>query len=382
VRNQAETLVPAYLQELLQPTPSGTGKLIAAWDGLTSETQILMLAAKKKQPGPAYLYHQILEKALSSDNGFVRYMAAREISFDDPDQQQNDLGTQIENDPEPLVRYAHLERPGGGSELENPEEFFALPHKARLAKVRSVWGAGEEVANLISYAVQHQLSDGRISEVKLLEILLDFLNSPEFNARYVKDPLSYDGFDEHLRGKDIEALWNLVLKVPGSLSHVVIKHLPESAVLSTGIPKHVLDGMSDRQLQTLFYRPDIGLEEFRKQKFFEAVEANGEKEGSSREGTQCAAAAFAFDLTNDEFAAILSKPGKQRVRILTNLSLMAQGLRLCLYEAIHDALFASDVSPSGGDYVNAEFAKRTFENKLQVLKGWQREKQLRELEAL
>jgi hypothetical protein len=85
VSNQAEISVPAYLQELVQPTPSGTAKLIAAWDGLTSETQILMLAAKKKHPGPAYLYHQILEKAVSSDSGFVRYMAAREISFDDPD---------------------------------------------------------------------------------------------------------------------------------------------------------------------------------------------------------------------------------------------------------------------------------------------------------
>jgi hypothetical protein len=59
--------------------------------------------------------------------------------------------------------------------------------------------------------------------------------------------------------------------------------------------------------------------------------------------------------------------------------MMARGLRLCLYEAIHDAPFASNVSPTRGDYVNAEFAKRTFENKLQELKGWQREKQLREL---
>jgi hypothetical protein len=52
-------------------------------------------------------------------------------------------------------------------------------------------------------------------------------------------------------------------------------------------------------------------------------------------------------------------------------------LRLCLYEAIHDVLFASEVSAS--DYVDAEFAKRTFEGKLRELKGWQREKQLREL---
>jgi hypothetical protein len=114
--------------------------------------------------------------------------------------------------------------------------------------------------------------------------------------------------------------------VPERLSHILIEHLPESGGLSTGIPKHVLDGMSDRQLQTLFYRSDIGLEEFRKQKFFETVEGNGKKEGSVRDGTQCAAASCAFDPTNDEFSAILSKPGKQGVRVLKNLSLMA---RIC-----------------------------------------------------
>jgi hypothetical protein len=304
-------------------------------------------------------------------------MAAREIRYIDPDQQQNDLRTQIENDPEPLVRYAHLETSGCSSELEDTEEFFTLPHKARLAKVRSVWGAGEEVANLISYAVEHQLRDGRVSERELFEILSDYLSRSEFKNRYIQDGLCYDGLEEYSIGQELEALWELVLNVPESLSRIIIEHLPASGGLSTGIPKHVLDGMSDRQLRTLFYRPDIGLEEFRKQKFFETVEANGEKDGSSREGTQCAAVSFAFELTDDEFATVLAKPGEQRVRILRNLSMMAQGLRLCLYEAIHDALFASEVSSS--DYVDAEFAKRTFEGKLRKLKGWQREKQLREL---
>jgi hypothetical protein len=166
MKDQAEISVPAHLQELLQPTPSGTAKLIAAWDGLTSETQILMLAAKKKHPGPAYLYHQILEKAVSSDNGFVRYMAAREISFD-PDPQRNSLQSQIENDPEALVRYAHLETDFDALDLdEDPEKFFALPHEARLAGVRGLTGSGETVAQLVAYAVEHQLKDGRLSEVE------------------------------------------------------------------------------------------------------------------------------------------------------------------------------------------------------------------------
>lgn len=45
--DQIEIPVPPHLQELVEPTPSGTAKLIAAWDGLTAESQMLMLTAKK-----------------------------------------------------------------------------------------------------------------------------------------------------------------------------------------------------------------------------------------------------------------------------------------------------------------------------------------------
>jgi hypothetical protein len=173
---QAEISVPAHLQELLRPTPSGTAKLIAAWDGLTPETQILMLAAKKNQRGPAYLYQQIIEKAAMGANAFVRYCAAREIRLRDDNQREKDLKAQMDNDPEPLVRYAHLETgwvglPSGsfkpehaseGSEFYEPEKYFALPHEARLAKIREVAGDGEVIANLVSYAVDNHLKEGRI----------------------------------------------------------------------------------------------------------------------------------------------------------------------------------------------------------------------------
>lgn len=381
MENQAKTVVPEHLQELLRPTPSGVAKLLAAWDGLAPESQILVLAEKKKHPGPAYLYQQVIEKAITSSNAFVRYMAAREANLNNGDDREKRLRGKIDSDPEPLVRYAHHETDWVGirSEFDDPETFFGLPHEAQLAKVRKLVGGGETVAKLISYAVDHLLKDGKISEIELFEILTDYLEKPEFTGRYAKDRLSYDGFGEFLAGKDIEALWELVLKVPESISHVLIEHLPESAGLSSGIPKHVLDGMSDRQLQTLFDRPDIGLQELRKQKFLEAAEGEDEEKNYVKDFMQGAATTYAFDLTNDEFAEILSKPDKQRVRILKNLSMMAQDLRLCLYEAIHDALFVSEVSPMGTDYEYAEWAKRAFERKIKEIKGWQRDKELKEL---
>lgn len=230
MKDSEELGVPAHLEELLQPTPSGTAKLVAAWDGLTAETQISILAAKKKRSGPAYLYSRIIDKALKSENAFVRYMAARETRYRDDDQRGKNLKTQIENDPEPLVRYANLEGDSGplfDSEMRDPEKFFALPHEARLAKVRRLTGQGEGIAKIITCAVEHQLKEGRISEIELFEILSDYLNKPEFKSRHADDRFGYDGWGKFTAGKDIESLWELVLKVPENISHVIIELLPE-----------------------------------------------------------------------------------------------------------------------------------------------------------
>ena len=99
--------VPAHLQELLQTTPSGIAKLIAAWDGLTPENQILILKARLSWPG--YLHHRFTEKAIESENAFVRYLAAKNCYLSDNDKEEKALKKKIEKDPDPLVQYAQLE---------------------------------------------------------------------------------------------------------------------------------------------------------------------------------------------------------------------------------------------------------------------------------
>ncbi|TIQ41814.1 MAG: hypothetical protein E5X49_16810 [Mesorhizobium sp.] len=368
MKDQTQGVVPAHLQELLEPTPSGKAKLIAAWDGLTPETQIALLVARKKSGG--YIYGEVLEKVLTSQNAYVRYLAAKDFfHLDDSDQRAHDIKAQIDNDPEPLVRYAQLETEVGW--FEDPEEFFALPHEARLAKVRKLTSGGEQVANLISYAVEHQLKNGRISEIQLVEIVSDYLNKPEFKASFIERQFGYfdGGFQS---GKDVEALWNLVPAVPESVSHVLIAYLPESVGSISFVPERVLIGMNDRQLATLFYRADVGLEKFRKQKFFEAAEdlVDGKENDFAKDHMRSAAITHAFDLTNEEFAGVLSKPDGPRVKILHDLALMAHELRLCLYQAIDDVLRVSQVSPMSGDYEYALYAGQAFERKLEQMKAW------------
>ena len=366
--------LPDHLAPLLQPTPSGVAKLVAAWDGLNTESQILILTELDKARLPAYLNEKIRIKALDSADAYVRYLAARGLHFScDDSEERKAIRQRIEEDPDPLVRYCLMEGEWNflDPDLKDADAFFALPHGARLAKVRLLKSNGEAMATLIADAIDHQLiKEGKISEIELFEILSDYLNKPSFREHYNPNrERSYDGFGEYLAGEDIEALWRLILKLPESISHILIEKLPSRVGLSPGIPDDVLKGMTDRQLATLFYRDDIDLRDLREKVFFDVDE--------KRDDVKSAAICYNFDLKYAKFATVLARPEKEKVKILRDLAFMAHDLSLCLYEATHDVLFISDVGLFSGQ--DAEFARKALERKLKELNGWHREKQLREL---
>lgn len=369
-------ILPDHLKELLQPTPSGVAKLISAWHGLAAETQILLLSELEKCRHPAYLDEKIRSNAVKSASSYVRYLAAKSLHFEEGDsKEKQELKRLIESDPDPLVRYCLLEnkdRIFSCEFLDNPEEFFAQPQEARLAIVRNLTSKGEAMSALIAYAVDRQLKSGEVSKNELFEILSDYVNKPEFKNNY-RNSLAINGVGEYQSGKDIDSLWHLTLKLPEGISHVLIENLPEGAGLSMGIPENVLQGMSDNQLETLLFRPDIGAVDFRREIFFRADrDCNVLLKG--------AAISHNFDLGHKEFSDILVKPDKEKVYLLKHLSIMTHDLSLCLYDAIHDILRITDASPLGPDFEYAQFSKDKLEKRLARLKGPRKEKQLLELQ--
>jgi hypothetical protein len=361
------TGIPDCLTPLLQPNPTGAAMLISAWNGLSVETQIQLLEHLEQAKFPSYLADKIRAKALDTPNAYVRYLTASGFYFrDDDPEERKQLKQRIDADPDPLVRYCLLEN----GYIGDPQAFFSLPHQARLACVCRLKGFGENIAKLIEYAVDHQLRDGTVSEIELFEILSDYVNRDEFKDWYKFDRTRarYDGFGQYLEGKDIEALWRLILKLPEQVSSVLVENLPPSAGLSAGIPEEVLSGMSKRQLEILFYRADVGLQDLRKKMFL--------SEGEGHEDLRGAAVCHNFDLTYAEFGAILEKPEEQKVKILENLAFWGNDLSLCILDAIHDALYASDALFASE---KAIFARDALERTLSSLTGWQRQKQVREL---
>lgn len=373
--NEKVAGLPDHLAPLLEPTPSGVAKLVAAWDGLNTESQILILTELAKERLPAYLNETIRIKALDSANTYVRYLAARGLYFSgDDSEEKKSIRQRIEEDPDPLVRYSLSESQWSflDRDLKQTDAFFALPHEARLARVRSLKSSGEAMANLIARAVDHHLKEGKVSEIELFEILSDYVNKQSFREYYNPNrELSYDGLDEFVVGKDIEALWELVLKLPEGLSHVLIEHLPPGVGLSPGIPEKVLKEMTPGQLETLLYRRDVGLEEFRKEIFRQPAER--------LDRLRCAAIANNFDLDYVEFAVILSKPQQEKTALLRDLASFAHDLSLVLHDAIHDTLFTIQEYGLDAPWHDAEYASVALEKRLKQLKDWRREKEMREL---
>jgi len=318
--------IPHHLAPLLLPTPSGVVKLLAAWDGLGGESQIVILTKLDVVTLPPYLKEKILMKALDSANSYVRYLAARQL----PSNGDETLQQRLEQDPDPLVRYCKME---ARSLPEDADTFFAYPQEARLATVRGKIEGGKKLAKFITHAFEHQLKEGLVSELEIYEILCDLVNKPSFRDYYAdwEDRYKYDY--PSIKMADIRALWTLVPKVLEAISYVLIENLPAKIAQESVIPNEVLKEMNSRQLQRLLNRSDVGLEEFRKELFWKTAPRDFM--------TWTAATSHNFDLDYTEFAKILARPKEERVEILLHLS-GAEDLSLYLYDAIVNALLASD----------------------------------------
>jgi len=366
---------PEYLSEILLPTPSGTAKLLAAWDGLSCENQIRILLSFKDSH-PYYLCEKIFRTALDSENSYIRYLAAKKFSLDNKKPEDQEIKKKIESDSSPLVKYSLRESSAFGSifdeTLENPEAFFSMPHEARLAKVRTLTGAGEKIAKLFTNTETY-IKENKITEHEAYEILADYVGSLDFKKEYQPEQkFSFSGWGEHRKGKDVEELWKLTTMIPESISYPLLRALPESAGLWVDrLMPELLDKLNHRQLSTIFYRDNIHLMPFRKQVFF-----NPERPGMSKyavDDLRVSACSHNFNLTHEEFASLLPNLNaiektdsgwkfkddrdEKKLKILRDLGMMASDLSLVYFQAIHDFLLAVP----GSAYEDAERPRQRLE---------------------
>lgn len=367
--NTGAARVPDHLVPLLQPTPSGVLKLHAAWDGLTVESQILILTTVKSHGFPPPLARRVRLAALQSANPYIRYLAAREFLYGEESEGEATLYQHIKDDPSPLVRSCLFERDLAefSGQPNYPENFFQLPQEARLAIMRSTRGSGREIAQLITHALTRQVPEGAVSEVELFEILCDYVTSPQFKQRYSRK--HNDRVFDALLQDDLSCLWDLVLRLPEESAQLLIQHLPPHTDPESEVPRRILEKLTSEQLCTLLNREDIQLRAFRKHIFFH----RSEEDFILRDAAFC----HHFTLTYQEFADIIKQPVEAREPLLEELS-RARDLDLCLAEAVHDVLLLS------GNHYGARDVRESFQQRLAKVKQQKpkREQQPTELQAL
>lgn len=361
-----------HLMPLLEPNATGAMKLIAAWGGLQTETQIRVLDRLNRVGYPDHFAKKIRRIAFDSPNSYVRYLAVQGLSLKEDESDSRKWREQIEEDEDPLVRYAGLETPTAVFDtiLKDPRAFVGLPQAARVAKVRALEDGGEEVARIVDHVVDRHLPNGSVSEDELGEILSAYVDRDAFRRAYTEEEV-HDGWGQYRRRSDIKELWRLVPKLPKGPAYILLSKLPADAGFDAGIPDDLLTCLDEWQLGVLLHRDDMVLKKLRKKLFFE----------DEREMIRSAACAHNFDLSPEEFAQILAKPERERIRSLSDLSSMGNDLSLTVLDATNDALFACEPGAGGlsAPFEWARFAKGRFLSRIKALRGWRRRREILQL---
>ncbi len=316
------------LEDILGPTPSGVQKLLAAWDGLSVETQIEMLNAFRSKKLPRYLSRSIAARAFQSDNAYVRYLAYRGEYFDRKVPEDLALLRAIREDQSALVRSVVMETSYSSLEPDfQPQRFWALAHEDRLARVRELRGGGERVAALVKHALDSSATASPNPVLEVWEVLADYLGSSHFNGVYAPETtdLIRDGMDAYSTAKDLEALWLLIPESPSRLGVLLVSALPASGGMFRGVPSEVLDNLSDGLLDTLLYRNDIELEALRKAIYFDL---------SKSDMVVSAALSSHFSLSNEEFGAVEDFKNAGQVKKVEQLAMSGRGLTMAQYAAL------------------------------------------------
>ena len=226
-----------FFAPLLEPKPSAAFKLIAAWEGLSLESQMkLLLALKDTRRG--ILPDEIARKALSSPNAYLRFLAAKMIGR----KEGHPLLDMIARDSDPLVRSAQdgFGFAGGFSD-DFPAAFWKAPHANRLAylsKAREAFGPDSNLfVRLLKFALSNKLPDKEIWDVAV-----EYVETIRGRA---------DSYGVHM-----SLLWEFVPEAPRDLAYYLIERLPNPVYFSPSLRKALIDLKDEHLLFHLLDRKE------------------------------------------------------------------------------------------------------------------------------
>lgn len=352
--NENKSSLPKYLEELVQPTPLSVEKLIAAWDGLSFETK-LMILSEYIPNYPVDCKLRICLLVIKSNNIYLRFLA-HEIGKNVLDinlpKETSELFTKLktigESDESNLISGKDVVIYGFKC---TPDEFFNLSDTERIHNISRVKGNGEQVAEFINYYYKNQLRFPRITENHILDILRQYFGGKIFNE-YRSNEMSYDGLTQFSKGEDILALWNLVPVVSENIAYILIQNLPAESGFKN-FTKDLIPRLPEKYLIWFLSNKNNYASDFRKSIFASDVYSKSVKE---------AAISCNFSLMDYEFREIVKYEPKKRFEVIQNL-VFAGDLSVCIKKAMIDLLrLEKDV-----DYTLLAYCEQDINRKLRNL---------------
>ena len=216
-------------EEFTENSPLGVKKLLAAWVDLSFDKKVLVL----NNINNYILAHilEIIKKALTSKNEYIRYLAAKKVLefqgyFEDDDENEDKeykkIKAKIKSDKSELVKGTLIEIPflSGSKTFKN---FFTRPHIERLFLVSLIKIYSENEKKIFE-DIPNKIKKNIITEFEAYEIVYQFVSNK--NIIDSSEGNSYDGLDQHTRGEELKELWNLSLTLPISIAILLIENLP------------------------------------------------------------------------------------------------------------------------------------------------------------
>jgi hypothetical protein len=315
--NDDKSTIPKYLEELVKPTPLSVEKLIAAWDGLSFETQLTVLS-EYVSTYPQHYRNKICLKSISSKNEYVRLVSKNIGIF--PNYKDSSL---LVSSNYYLPKWCI---PLPDNPIYSPEKFLNLNQIERLIIVSTIDGFGEEIAGIVKYYYTHRENLKNTSEENIFDVLCEYFKGKGFYT-YKSGEMSFDGYDEFLKGEAIAAFWELIPIVSESIAYLLIENLPAKSGFKS-FTDDIIPNLPEKYLIWFLSNKNNYVSEFRKLIFESDTYSDKIKE---------AAISCNFSLMDHEFLEIVKYETAKRFGIIEKL-VFAGDLSVCIKKAIVDLL--------------------------------------------
>lgn len=275
MNDEIKKYLPEYFSEFLEDRPSSKLKLLAAWDGLSTETQIQILhyytnAQKSFIP-------ELRNKILTTKNDYVRYLIGSHFNFSEKNDGDKQIISELNHSNNYLTKFI-AKKCNLSDVAKDPATFFSMSHNERLTfidKSRCRYGEAHEFTALLEFALRHNAA----SEQELKDLVSEYLQKLKKDYIRVEENRCC-GWLPYKNLNDIKAFVNVVAKLPKQekpswgLGNVILYLLPieESEFHSEeyGELEPLLLSIDECYLIELLHRSqDIRLKKLREKIFFD-----------------------------------------------------------------------------------------------------------------